>query len=180
MTAVVGVAEGGRVHLGADSASLSGWDLNLLPDGKVFSVGPYVVGCSGFVRGAQIVRYAFDPPAPTTDLPRFMATTFVDALRKALKDGGQARKDSERESGSPLILAGVSGRLFTIGDDYSAVESGQPYAAIGCGSDLALGALYATRGQPVKRRLGTALEAAERFSAGVRGPFSFVSSKKAT
>lgn len=52
-------------------------------------------------------------------------------------------------------------------------------AAIGCGSDIALGALYAlgNKGTP-RSRLGTALKAAEAFSAGVRGPFSFVTSRR--
>lgn len=178
MTAVVGVVENGRVHFGADSQSTSGWDLTLMAQEKVFAVGPYVFGYSGLLRGGQLVRYAFDPPAPTTDLPRFMATTFVDALRKCLKDGGTAEKVNEREGGSPWVLVGVNGRIFTMGSDYSALESQESYAAIGSGSDLALGALYATEGQPVKRRLRTALEAAERFSAGVRGPFAYVSTKK--
>lgn len=178
MTAIVGIAEGGRVYLGGDSACLSGWDLTLLEQGKVFSVGPYVMGCSGRHRGLQLVRYAFDPPAPTTDLPKFMATTFVDALRKCLKDGGQAEKVNEREDGSPWILTGVNGRLFTVGSDYSVTESQLPYASTGCGSDLALGALYATEGEPVRKRLRTALKAAEKFSAGVRGPFLYMSTEK--
>ncbi|GAA4716378.1 hypothetical protein [Phytohabitans rumicis] len=45
--------------------------------------------------------------------------------------------------------------------------------AVGCGSDLALGALFATARTRMSphRRVMVALQAAERFSAGVRGPF---------
>ncbi|MEO3924086.1 hypothetical protein ABGB07_09550 [Micromonosporaceae bacterium B7E4] len=44
---------------------------------------------------------------------------------------------------------------------------------MGCGSEIALGALFATARTSMspKRRVTVALEAAERFSAGVRGPF---------
>lgn len=43
--------------------------------------------------------------------------------------------------------------------------------AVGCGDQIARGALYGTQMQPPKERIRIALEAAERFSAGVRGPF---------
>ena len=99
-------------------------------------------------------------------------TTFIDAVRDCLKTGGWAKKDDEREEGG-TFLVGVKGRLFTVEDDYQVGASADGYAAVGCGSEIALGALFATartRMSP-ERRLTVALEAAERFSAGVRGPF---------
>lgn len=52
------------------------------------------------------------------------------------------------------------------------------YAAVGCGQELALGALFATEQTSLRpqERLEVALEAAERFSAGVRAPFAYMSS----
>jgi hypothetical protein len=107
-----------------------------------------------------------------SDLDRFMATTSVDAVRACLKAGGWAKKDNDREEGG-TFLVGVAGRLFTIEDDYQVGASADGYAAVGCGSEIALGALFATartRMAP-ERRIVVALQAAERFSAGVRGPF---------
>jgi len=89
-----------------------------------------------------------------------------------LKAGGWAKKDNDREE-SGTFLVGVHGRLFTVEEDYPVVASTDGYAAVGCGSELALGALYATAGISLspERRVMLALQAAERFSAGVRGPF---------
>jgi hypothetical protein len=44
---------------------------------------------------------------------------------------------------------------------------------VGVGDEIALGALFATAQSRMapQRRVETALRAAERFSAGVRGPF---------
>jgi ATP-dependent protease HslVU (ClpYQ) peptidase subunit len=55
--------------------------------------------------------------------------------------------------------------------DYQIARPGDEFAAVGCGEDIALGAMYATRHLPPAKRIEMALEAAERFSAGVRGPF---------
>ena len=94
------------------------------------------------------------------------------ALRQCLKDGGWARKQDEREEGG-TFLVGVRGRLYTIYDDYQVAQAADGFAAVGCGDQIALGALYATAGTGLKpkARITVALRAAERFSAGVRGPF---------
>jgi ATP-dependent protease HslVU (ClpYQ) peptidase subunit len=170
----------GRVFMAGDSAVTSGWDLSLRPGGKVFRHGPYVMGVSGGMRGAQIVQYAFHPPEPDGDLHAFMSTAFVDALRTAYKDGGYGKKDSERESSEDNILVGVNGHLFTVWSHYSVDESSAPYAAVGCGAAYATGSLHGTHGTPMRprARLETALQAAEQFSAGVRGPFTYVSTRK--
>jgi ATP-dependent protease HslVU (ClpYQ) peptidase subunit len=179
MTAVVGLVHDGRVHLGADSAGVSGWSLTVRADEKVFATGEYVMGFTSSFRMGQLLRYGFTPPAPEGDLPRFMVTTFIDAGRESLKTGGYATKSSEQEFGG-TFLVGIRGRLFEIHNDYQVGEPADQIAAVGCGFEVALGALYATAATrtPVKRRILTALSAAERFNAGVRGPFALVSSKK--
>lgn len=180
MTAVVGLAHDGRVHLGADSAGVSGWALTVRADEKVFTNGAYVLGFTTSFRMGQLLRYGFAPPQPEGDLYRFMVTAFIDAVRDCLKTGGYASKTSEQEFGG-TFLVGVHGRLFEIDRDYQVGEPADGFAAVGCGFELALGAMHATRTtrMPVTRRLRTALEAAERFSAGVRGPFAYASTKRA-
>lgn len=177
MTAVVGVVHDGAVHLGADSAGASGYDLTVRADAKAFKLGPYVIGFTTSFRMGQILRYAFSPPEPSTkNLERFMVTEFVDAARKALKDAGWATKDNEREIGGDWLV-GVAGRLFRVCGDYQVGESVDGYNAVGCGDQVARGALHATPRMQPRQRLRTALEAAERHSAGVRGPFTFVRSR---
>jgi hypothetical protein len=180
VTAIVGlVAASGRVHLGGDSAGVSGLALRVRADAKVFRNGPFVFGFTTSFRMGQLLRHSLDPPRPPARrLSRFMATTFVDAIRECLKGGGWAAKNSDREEGG-TFLVGVAGRLFEIADDYQVGEHVDGYAAVGCGADAAYGALYATAdlGMKPRRRLTVALSAAERFSAGVRGPYCFVATR---
>lgn len=181
MTAIVGLAHNGTVYLGGDSAGVAGYSLVVRADAKVFANGPYVMGFTSSFRMGQLLRYAFQPPTllgvgveKTDDVPKFMATQFIDAVRETLKGGGWLKKDSEREDGG-TFLVGVRGRLFRISDDFQVGESADGYAAVGCGHEIAVGALYATaktRMTP-QRRVRMALEAAERFSAGVRAPFTY-------
>jgi hypothetical protein len=51
------------------------------------------------------------------------------------------------------------------------------YTAVGCGAQVAHGVLYATPSMPPRRRLQLALEAAQRHSAGVRGPFRYIKTR---
>jgi ATP-dependent protease HslVU (ClpYQ) peptidase subunit len=122
-----------------------------------------------------VIRYRFDPPPPNgTDLHRYMATTFVDALRDVVKSHGVAVVENNAEISPAEMLVGVRGRLFTIDDDLHVGESTHGFAAAGCGRDVALGALHALgrKGSP-RTRLTAALHAAEAFCAGVRAPFRF-------
>jgi ATP-dependent protease HslVU (ClpYQ) peptidase subunit len=172
MTAIVGLVHNRTVYIGGDSAGASGWSLTVRADAKVFHNNGYLFGFTTSFRMGQLIRYALKPPKPVGETDRFMATTFIDAVRECLKEGGWARKDSDREEGG-TFLVGVRGRLFTIYDDYQVAEAADGYAAVGCGDELALGALFATSGTRMapQRRIELALRAAERFSAGVRGPF---------
>lgn len=177
MTAIVGLVYDGRVYLGGDSAATSDWSLSLKAEAKVWRAGPYVLGSAGSARMAQLLQHAFDPPAPAANLERHMATTFVDAVRACLTAGGCATKTDEEEGVEGATLVGVAGRLWRICGDYHAMETADGFDAIGCGDQLALGSLHSTGGQSPKRRIRIALAAAERFSAGVRGPFTIVTTK---
>lgn len=172
MTAVVGLVQSGRVYLGGDSAGVSGLSLVVRADAKVFRKKEYIFGFTTSFRMGQLIRYSMRLPKPKGDLDAFMATVFIDALRRCLKAGGWASKENEREEGG-TFLVGVRGRLYAIYDDYQVARAADGFAAVGCGDDIALGALFATAGTGLKprRRVISALRAAERFSAGVRGPF---------
>lgn len=177
MTVIVGLVHKGRVRLAGDSAGVSGYSLTVRRDPKVFTRGRYAMGFTSSFRMGQLLHYAGELPEPPKrpgELNAFMVTTFVDALRTVLKDGGWARKDSEQEQAGQLLV-GVAGRLFFIDSDYQVGEAAAPYTAVGCGVDLALGALHATSTLDLKprRRLAMALVAAEHHSAGVSGPFTY-------
>jgi ATP-dependent protease HslVU (ClpYQ) peptidase subunit len=178
VTCVVGLVDRGAVYLGGDSIAVGGYSMDVRATPKVFKHGPFVIGCAGSLRAADVVRYRFSPPLPpdshTLDLHRYMATDFVDELRTALKSHGVVVVENNAEEAPCDFIVGVRGRLFTIEGDLQVGESTRGYASIGCGREAALGALYAlgSKGTP-RSRLTAALGAAEAFSAGVRGPFRF-------
>jgi hypothetical protein len=72
-----------------------------------------------------------------------MSTTFIDALRDRLKTGGWATKENDREEGGTLLV-GVQGQLFAVYDDYQVAKAADGFARVGCGDQVALGALFAT------------------------------------
>jgi ATP-dependent protease HslVU (ClpYQ) peptidase subunit len=172
MTCIVSVIDDGDVYMGGDSAGAAGWSIMTRADAKVFRNGEFLMGFTDSFRMGQILRYAFAPPhlCPDADLHRYMVVDFVNAVRESLKQGGWARKDSEQEAGG-TFLVGVRGRLFCVCSDYQVGENAHGFDAVGCGHDLAKGVLYASGGQPPRERIRVALEAAEQFSNGVRGPF---------
>ncbi len=174
MTCIVGCVESGKVIIGGDSAGVDGsYNLSVRSDVKVFRNGPMIMGFTSSFRMGQLLRYAFQPPQrhPDTDVYQYMVTTFVDAVRDCLKRGGYARQDAGEESGG-FFLVGYAGRLFEIQSDYEVAEVSDGFMAVGCGAPIALGAMYATMGRPGRERITTALCAAERLSAGVRGPYT--------
>lgn len=157
--------------MGGDSAAIAGLELAVYKGSKVFRSGAYLFGYSGSFRMGQLLAHAFVPPdPPPRGLNKFMVTHFVEELRAVFHDAAFVRR---REHLPGNILVGVQGTLFQLERDWQIGEDAASCDAIGCGADLARGALYATKGllEPRKRVL-TALVAAEKGSAGVRAPFT--------
>lgn len=172
MTCIAAVAEGGNVWMGADSAGVAGLSLAVRRDPKIYRVGEFLFGFTSSFRMGQLLGYKFSPPLHHSkwDAERYMTTVFIDALRDTLKAGGYARMhDGAEEAGE--FLVGYQGRIFRVCSDYQVGENLEPFDAVGCGAELALGALHATKDRPPADRVTAALEAAEAFSAGVRRPF---------
>jgi ATP-dependent protease HslVU (ClpYQ) peptidase subunit len=174
MTCIAGVVQDNKVYIGADSAGVANLSLIVRADRKVFRNGEFVMGFTSSFRMGQLLRYSFIPPKRhvDSDVDKFMATDFIDAVRNCLKAGGYAEKHAESERAG-VFLVGYAGRLFRIECDYQVGEALDGYDAIGCGGEVALGALFATLSHPPRERLEIALRAAERFSAGVRAPFHY-------
>lgn len=176
MTAVAGLEHDGKVYIGADSAGVGGWALTVRSDSKIFRSGEFIMGFTSSFRMGQLLRYKLSVAEQPSKMPvdEFMCTWFIDAVRTCLKDGGYASFKDGTESGG-TFLVGYRGLLYYVGDDFQVGRSACGFNAVGCGNELALGSLYSTTGKP-KRRIRTALAAAEAFSAGVRGPFAVLCS----
>lgn len=181
MTCIVGLVDKGRVWLGGDSAGVSGLDLMVRSDPKVFRNGAFLFGFTSSFRMGNLLQHSLTPPRhhPDDDVFKFMVTDFVNAVRACLGTGGFARKDNNVEWGG-TFLVGFAGRLFTIYDDFQVGENLTGFGACGCGESFALGALYASNGKDPRGRVKLALEAAAEFSAGVRGPFTILNGAAST
>lgn len=175
MTCIVGIAQGGNVWIGGDSAGVAGMSLSQRMDVKVFRNGDFVMGFTSSFRMGQLLAHKLKPPRrhPKDDVYAFMVTDFIDAVRDCLKAGGYAEAHNNAERGG-TFLVGHEGRLFKIESDYQVGESMNGYDACGCGEDIALGALYSTVGKQPKDRVFSALAAADQFSAGVCAPYNIV------
>jgi hypothetical protein len=175
MTCIVGLVEGDRVWMGGDSAALTGYDLFVRAEQKIFKNGPMLMGVCGSRRMAQLLRYALTIPDhdPCVDIDKYLATTFMDAVRECLKTHGcgEKDKDAEQAPGNSAFLVGYRGQLRAVFSDYQTHIPADVYESVGCGGQIAKGALFATDHLNGAERVLKALAAAERCSAGVRGPF---------
>lgn len=174
VTCIAAVVEGGTVWMGGDSAATdAGWRLVIRADEKVFRNGPMLIGFAGSFRLGQVLRYIFEPPKHprNCDAPRYMVQHFVEVLRETMKAAGVATKDNNAEEmPDSAFLVGYRGRIFMVDEDFHVAEAIDGFASVGCGSQVALGALCVSDGPP-RQRIRAALEAAERYHAGVRRPF---------
>lgn len=184
MTCIVGIEHEGTVYVGGDSAGVEPYSLAICTraDEKVFLTddGSMAMGFCGSFRIGQILRYALVVPeqGQRQDDMTYMVTTFIDAVRATQKDKGSMNKVAEHdvEAQDASFLVGYNGKLYVIESDFQVGRPVDDYAAVGCGADIAMGALYATRGLSMlpTARITCALMAASEYSAGVRGPYHIV------
>jgi ATP-dependent protease HslVU (ClpYQ) peptidase subunit len=174
MTCIVALRSGDAVYMGADSASTDGWVMYQVRDPKIFRVGRMLIGFTSSWRMGQLLGHSLTLPEHHGDVPadRYMATSFIDAVRECLKRGGWAKKENEVEKGG-AFLVGYQGRIFHVDDDYHVGESVADFDAVGSGYMIALGSLHTSAAwhDPIKR-VNAALEAASSYCATVRGPFT--------
>jgi hypothetical protein len=175
MTCIVGIIDKDRIHMGADSAALGGYDLSLRSDEKIFVAGRFIMGFTSSFRMGQLLRYAppFTPRPTAMGVFPYMVCVVVEEIRKVFKDGGWATREKEQESGG-TFLVGYAGRLFRIDSDYQVAENLDGYDACGCAEMAARGSLFSTGRMKPIHRLKLALQAAEHNSGGVRKPFNFL------
>jgi 20S proteasome alpha/beta subunit len=174
MTCIVGVvSKDGSIYIGGDSAAVAGYSIVPRKDPKVFIKDGFIFGFTTSFRMGDIIRYSWDIPKikANQDLDHFMRKDFIDNLRECFIDKGFNQKKDEQDEGG-TFLVGFRGRLFEVDCDYQVGESLYPYGAVGCGTDLALGALFVTETLSPEKRVVRALEAAAEFSAGVCPPFN--------
>ena len=180
MTCVIAITDGQELVFAADCASsnLKTGEIYNMANEKIFACGPWLIGHTTSYRLGQVLRHRVIWPIPPLDLElleAFVVGEVVDAVRKAMREAGAARRHQSAENGGTFLL-GYGGRIFVIADDYSVVRLPNNFAAIGHGRFLAHGALFALKESPLplEERCRIALEAAAAYDNTVRGPFSFL------
>jgi ATP-dependent protease HslVU (ClpYQ) peptidase subunit len=177
MTCIVGIAQSGKVWMGGDSLGVRNGTKLTMNGGKVARVGEFVLGACGYQRHVSLSRHVFDPPplVADADLDVYMAKEFAEGWRSCLRDNGMLGVEDGVEYFDGMLLVGARGALYEIDSNFGVCRPSEGYSAIGSGDNIALGALYAAKGAPPEKRIRLALEAAERWDSGVRGPFQIIS-----
>jgi len=177
-TCIVGLERDGKVYIGGDSAGVTeGFDRSVRVDEKVFISNDMIFGFTDSFRMGQILRYVFSPPAQSvgqTDF-EYLCGPWTDALIECLKSKGYATIENNNIRGGTFLL-GYNGKLYQVYEDFQIGKRVEPYDACGCAFNYAIGVMalledYLDTDMTPEEKITKALEIAERFSAGVSGPF---------
>jgi ATP-dependent protease HslVU (ClpYQ) peptidase subunit len=190
MTCIVALASEHCMVMGGDSAGISGYDLTIRSDPKVFKVSQKngrdaLLGFTSSFRMGQILMSLVLPEDRSRNDDRqahlyFLITKVIPRIRKMLKDGGWAKVSNNTETGGTFLLA-YRGVIYEINSDFQVGAQSAPYASIGAGSSFALGALdYIHRYMDFSQVspadiVKQALEVSERNCVAVRGPMLIIS-----
>ena len=173
MTCIVGLERDGVVYMGGDSAGASGWDITSQVLPKVFIVGEFIIGYTSSFRMGQLLQYHLSvKPREQMDDHAYMVTVFAEAVRSLLKEHGYSRVENNEETGG-IFLVGYHGHLYKVTDEFSVLRNTDGYNSVGCGQSFALGSMRVLEKSDPLEAIRKALETAEHFSSGVRGPFNF-------
>jgi len=181
-TCIVGLESDGVVYIGGDSAGVDGWlGRSIRVDEKVFIKNRMIFGFTSSFRMGQLLRYTFNPPkqAIGQDDFEYLCGPWMESLVKCLKDKGYAKVDKNEVSGG-IFLLGFNSKLYRIEGDFQVGRRVEPYDACGCAERYALGAmaLLVNRHIGPEEKIREALGIAEKFSAGVKGPFVILKLEK--
>lgn len=185
MTCIVALKHNNKIYMGGDSLGSAGYTKVVRSDTKVFIAGDMIFGFCGSYRMGQILQYVMahpERPEGISDMAYLVAHWIPAVIETFAESGFRGDKDihydhDETRKGGTFLL-GYRGTVYQIEDDFQVGIPTDQYDAVGCGSDLALGAIFAAKKAGVKdptKIVTVALEAAEKFSGGVQRPFVLLS-----
>lgn len=176
MTCIMGYAIDGKVYIGADSASVSGWEVRKTNLHKVFIVDEFIVGYTTSFRMGQILQYylCVRPQEENESDLEYMVKAFAENARNCLKDYGFSKIEHNVEEGG-TFLVGYRGHLYSIYSDFQVNEGSEGFDACGSGREYALGAFLVTSDKSPEDRVLSALQTAAYFSGSVTEPYTILS-----
>jgi len=181
MTCIVGYRAKGKVYIGGDRLASAGNSIDIRKQPKVFVKKEFAIGYTSSFRMGDILKYIFKIPpiSKRMDEMKYMVTIFIPSLIKCLEKNRWLGVNEDVASGG-VFLVGINGRLFTIFDDFQVAEEEEDYSAIGCGEDVAKGAMniltsnILKNDKEIKNAIIRAIEAASTHCAWVGGGVDIV------
>ena len=173
MTCIVGLEHDGKVYMGADSASVGGWEVKKTRLSKVFKNNGFLIGYTTSFRMGQILQHHLNvrPQKPDETDEYYMVCVFAEDVRECLKEKGFSKIENNQEEGG-TFLVGYKGVLYEVDNDFQVNSFTIKYNAAGCGAQYALGAMAALNDCEPEQRIERALEIASFFSGAVSYPFT--------
>lgn len=190
MTIVITLIDGSDVYMGADRGCTENDRLLITRESKInivpYQTGTMLVASSGLRKvNSLIAGIDLSGISPIVDAPGGGSTPwivqhFLERLRERMIASHHEvfpliSKD-ERDLDAWILIA-AEGRVFRADPILDIAELSLPYAAIGCASDIALGAMFVaeihkteTLAEP-SQRIRLVLDACERHHQLIQGPF---------
>jgi ATP-dependent protease HslVU (ClpYQ) peptidase subunit len=178
----------GHVWMGADSAGVRDSTRYAVAEksGKIVNLGNGVwLGVAGVLSAATYLRGSFRvsvPFEPTMDALEWLVDHLCPAMRERYEAHGawntSTFDDGSLRGSEAHIIAVVGGRVFELSQTLVPTESAGDYHAVGCGEDVALGALGMVMESAPHYSPSYMLHAALNLSAlhkdGISAPFVIV------
>ncbi len=173
MTLCLGLATSRGVWVGCDSGSTCGDATELCTAPKIWRSNGWLVASAGNWRALEIMRYDLEFPSPGQNPHRTLCMEFNTLLGQAFeRNDWELKFDAEGEidvSNAYNIITGYGDALFTI--DYAGHVERVRRAAIGTGTDYALGLIDGSELGSAEKRLRKAfVQTAKRFRMLI-GPY---------
>jgi ATP-dependent protease HslVU (ClpYQ) peptidase subunit len=193
MTVIAAIKANDKIYMGCDSMFLYPESLQAIKrtQSKLIIKDEMVIGLTtNGCRIFQTIQYKLKVPSTrkvkTEDLLEYFITKFCNSLYKLLHAENMLLEDAEAKTSEPSIspaicLIGIRGKLFRIGEDFDVAELDMPFFAVGSGGEYAIGALEATVNLTTtfkpEDHILHALKTAEKYTAGVKGPFQITNTE---
>lgn len=186
MTCTIGYVDNGVVIIASDSAAISGTFVTLRKGpSKVWTTNNgLIAGYAGDFSLCQWIRYVFEwPNLPTSftvdEVHGYLVKT-IGLIDKGLRK--RYPQITEEFLSDWQIMIGVAATtareatLFVLYSNGDVEQSAELYAAIGSGSYVALGSLYATKFNPMTawEHIETALDASAANDSCIKKPWHVV------
>jgi hypothetical protein len=189
MTCIVGIADGTKVWMGADTYGSDKWTGSTVTHPKVFILEvpaegspneELMIGGCGSFRMLQLLEHGLATSMPgirkNQSVINWLTIEFADATRHLFREKGFGKNaDGIHSINGGSFLLGFRGNIYHIEDSYQAIAVPENIQTAGSGGPYALASLVTTRnfGWTPLQRIQTALEVAAEINLQTAPPFVY-------